>query len=48
MDKCHATVDRIRKRLNLTTLQYHSLRDLVDAISLPKEKLCTYCRDRTD
>lgn len=38
-------VDRIRKRLNLTTLRYQRLPDLVDAIGLPKERLCTFCWD---
>ena len=38
-------VDRIRKRLNLTTLRYQRLPDLVDAIGLPKESLCTFCWD---
>jgi amidophosphoribosyltransferase len=38
-------VEIIRKRLNLTTLQYQRLDDLVAAIGLPKEKLCTYCWD---
>jgi amidophosphoribosyltransferase len=38
-------VEVIRKRLNLTTLQYQRLDDLVAAIGLPKEKLCTYCWD---
>jgi amidophosphoribosyltransferase len=40
-----AMVERIRARLQLTTLQYQKLGDLVDAIGLPKEKLCTYCWD---
>jgi len=40
-----AMVERIRKRLNLTTLQYQRLDDLVEAIGLPKCKLCTYCWD---
>ena len=40
-----AMVDRIRKRLGLTTLKYQRLDDLVAAIGLPKEKLCTYCWD---
>jgi len=38
-------VERIRQRLALTTLQYQQLPDLVAAIGLPKEKLCTYCWD---
>ncbi len=44
-DKYNEMVDKIRKRLNLTTLKYQKLRDLVEAIGLPKEKLCTYCWD---
>jgi amidophosphoribosyltransferase len=44
-DKYCAMVDRIRNRLGLTTLRYQRLEDLVEAIGLPKEKLCTYCWD---
>ncbi|MHC4606418.1 MAG: amidophosphoribosyltransferase, partial [Planctomycetota bacterium] len=44
-DKYAQMVEVIRKRLNLTTLQYQRLGDLVEAIGLPKEKLCTYCWD---
>jgi amidophosphoribosyltransferase len=44
-EKYAAMLDRIRKRLNLTTLRYQRLEDLVSAIGLPKEKLCTYCWD---
>jgi amidophosphoribosyltransferase len=40
-----AMVDVIRKTLNLTTLRYQKLTDLVGAIGLPKERLCTYCWD---
>jgi amidophosphoribosyltransferase len=42
-DRYCAMVEKIRKRLNLTTLQYQRLDDLVEAIGLPGEKLCTYC-----
>ena len=38
-------VERIRQRLGLTSLKYQKLGDLVSAIGLPKEKLCTYCWD---
>ena len=38
-------VDRIRQRLRLTTLKYQRLENLVEAIGLPKEKLCTHCWD---
>ena len=40
-----AMIEGIRKRLRLTTLKYQRLEDLVDAIGLPKEKLCTHCWD---
>ncbi len=43
--KCCAMVERIRQRLGLTTLRYQKLGDLVAAIGLPKDKLCTYCWD---
>ncbi|MBW2491827.1 MAG: amidophosphoribosyltransferase [Deltaproteobacteria bacterium] len=44
-EKNKAMVDRIRKRLRLTSLKYQKLENLVDAIGLPKEKLCTHCWD---
>ena len=44
-DNYKAMVDVIRKKLQLTTLQYQRLENLVRAIGLPKEKLCTYCWD---
>jgi amidophosphoribosyltransferase len=44
-EKHCAMVEKIRKRLKLTTLKYQKLSDLVAAIGLPKEKLCTYCWD---
>lgn len=40
-----AMVESVRRRLNLTTLKYQRLTDLVSAIGLPKKKLCTYCWD---
>lgn len=44
-DQYKEMIESIRKKLNLTSLQYQRLEDLVDAIGLPKEKLCTYCWD---
>ncbi|MCU0237601.1 MAG: amidophosphoribosyltransferase [Acidobacteria bacterium] len=35
----------IRRHLDLTTLKYQALDDLVAAIGLPKSRLCTYCWD---
>ena len=40
-----AMIEGIRRRLRLTTLKYQRLEDLVAAIGLPKEKLCTHCWD---
>ena len=40
-------VEKIRKELNLTSLKYQKLEDLIDAIGLPKDELCTYCWDGT-
>ena len=47
-EKYEAMVDQIRKSLKLTTLKYQRLEDLVKAIGLPKEKICTYCWDGVD
>ncbi len=41
-------VEEIRKILGLTTLKYQSIEKLVEAIGLPKEKICTYCFDGVD
>ncbi len=40
-----AMVANIRRRLHLTTLKYQTMDDLVHAIGLPKDKLCTHCWD---
>jgi len=44
-EEYRAMLEVIRKRLGLTSLQYQRLDDLVAAIGLPKERLCTYCWD---
>jgi amidophosphoribosyltransferase len=44
-EKHGAMVGKICARLKLTSLKYQRLDDLVQAIGLPKEKLCTYCWD---
>ena len=44
-DAQNAIVERVRNRLNLTTLRYQGLPDMIEAIGLPKDKLCTYCWD---
>jgi amidophosphoribosyltransferase len=44
-DNYREMVARIQQRLSINSLQYQRLGDMVDAIGLPKEKLCTYCWD---
>ena len=39
--KYRVMVEQIRKNLGFTTPDYQRLDDLVDAIGLPKEELCT-------
>jgi amidophosphoribosyltransferase len=36
-------VEWIRRDLEVTTLRYLTINDMVTAIGLPREKLCTYC-----
>jgi amidophosphoribosyltransferase len=44
-EKYKAMVKQIKENLNLDSLRYQRLDDLVKAIGLPKEKLCTHCWD---
>ncbi len=44
-EKYKRMISQISKRLKLTTLKYQKLEDLVEAIGLPKERICTYCWD---
>ena len=38
-------VEQIRRRLGLTSLRFSTIEDIVDAIGLPKERICTHCFD---
>lgn len=38
-------VECIRKRFGMNTLKFNTIDDLVKAIGLPKDKLCTHCFD---
>ncbi len=38
-----AMVDRVCRRLHLTSLRYQTMDDMLAAIGLPKERVCTYC-----
>ncbi len=46
-DEYQRMVEQIRVDLDLTTLKFQRLDDLVEAIGLPKEKLCTHCWDNS-
>ena len=41
----NAMVDKIRERFGLTSLKFNTLENLVEAIGLPKSKVCTHCFD---
>jgi amidophosphoribosyltransferase len=38
-----AMLEEIRKELNFSSLHYHRLDDMIEAIGIPSCKLCTYC-----
>lgn len=42
-EKYDCMVDCIRKKLKFTSLRYQSLPDMIEAIGLPEDKVCTYC-----
>jgi len=46
-EKHKLMVEKIRIRLRLTTIKFQKMEDLVKAIGLPKEKLCTHCWDHS-
>ncbi len=43
-----AMVEEIRKSMGVTSLRYQELNRLLDAIEVPREKLCTYCWNGKD
>ncbi|MBP3235124.1 MAG: amidophosphoribosyltransferase [Eubacterium sp.] len=44
-DRYHKMLERIRTKLNFTTLAFNRLDDMIEATGLDREKLCTYCWD---
>ena len=42
-EKYKSMIERIRERLGLTSLKYQTIQNLLKAIGLPGEKVCTYC-----
>ena len=43
--KYEQMIEEIRKELNFTSLHYNRLDDMLDAVGIPKENMCTYCWD---
>lgn len=46
-EKYRIMVEKIAENLGIDSLMYQDLDDLVEAIGLPKEKLCTHCWDES-
>lgn len=44
-EKYQKMVDGICEKLHFTSLRFHRLDDIIEAVGLPKEDLCTYCWD---
>ncbi len=44
-ERYHNMLEVIRKQMHFTSLRYHRLDDMIEAIGLPKEDVCTYCFD---
>jgi len=42
-EKYSAMVNSIKKRLNFSTLKYQNIHDMLDAIGIDRNKICTYC-----
>ncbi len=40
-------VEKIREKLGLTSLKFNSIETIIEAIGLPKDKICTHCFDGT-
>lgn len=38
-------VEKIREKLNFTSLQFNRLDDMLDSVGIDRDKLCTYCWD---
>ena len=44
-DRYHRMLDRICERMGFTSLRYNRLDDMLEAVGIDKDKLCTYCWD---
>ncbi|MDL2208843.1 amidophosphoribosyltransferase [Parabacteroides sp. OttesenSCG-928-O15] len=44
-EQYHTMIDCIRRKLNITTLKFNTIEDLIASIGLPRECVCTHCYD---
>jgi amidophosphoribosyltransferase len=42
-DRYHKMLDKIRDKMGFTSLAFNRLDDMMDAVGIDKNKLCTYC-----
>ena len=42
-EKYQKMIDMICEQLHFTSLRYHRIDDMIEAIGLPKDRVCTYC-----
>ena len=42
-EKYQKMIDMICEQLHFTSLRYHRIDDMIKAIGLPADKICTYC-----
>ena len=42
-EKYQQMIEMIREELHFTSLRYHRIDDMIKAIGLPPEDVCTYC-----
>ena len=42
-DRYHNMLDKIKDRLGFTSLAYNRLDDMLEAVGIDEDKLCTYC-----
>ena len=47
-EKYEQMVEEIRKELKFTTLRFNRLDDMLKAVGIPEENLCTYCWNGKD
>ena len=44
-EKYKTMIEKIREKLNFTSLGFNRLDDMIEAVGIDKDKLCTYCWD---